>query len=88
MTAIVDSTGMSFGRAAEWYEKKYGKKAARTPWRKVHLSIDLDMNVHGIAVTDTTVSDSEGMEAVLPGDVALDRVRRSRASSAVSVRVC
>ena len=74
VTEIVDSTGMSFGRASESYEKKYGKKAARTPWRKVHLPIDLDMNVDGIAVTDTTVSDTESMEAVLPGDVALDRV--------------
>ncbi|MFM0515212.1 hypothetical protein [Paraburkholderia sp. RL17-373-BIF-A] len=36
MTALVDSTGMNFGRASDWDEKKYGRKAARTPWRKVH----------------------------------------------------
>jgi hypothetical protein len=45
---IVDSTGLSFGRASEWYEQKYGRKATQTPWRKMHLSIDADMNVHAI----------------------------------------
>ena len=74
ISMIVDSTGLSFGRASEWYEQKYGHKAARTPWRKMHLSIDADMNVHGIRITTTEVSDSEGMDAVLPADVPLDRV--------------
>jgi hypothetical protein len=71
---IVDSTGLSFGRASQWYEQKYGHKATRTPWRKMHLSTDADMNVHGIRITTTDVSDSEGMGAVLPADVPLDRV--------------
>jgi hypothetical protein len=26
ITMIVDSTGLSFGRASEWYEQKYGRK--------------------------------------------------------------
>ncbi|RKE37976.1 DDE family transposase [Paraburkholderia sp. BL23I1N1] len=73
-SVIIDSTGMSFGRASEWYEQKYGKKAAKTPWRKMHLSIDADMNVHAIAVTGTDVSDSEGMDRVLPADIPVDRV--------------
>jgi hypothetical protein len=34
---------MSLARASEWHEKKYGRKAARTLWRKVHMSIDADM---------------------------------------------
>ena len=38
----------------------------RTPWRKMHLAIDPAMNVHGIAITDTAVSDSEGMDLVMP----------------------
>ncbi|MDH6153285.1 MULTISPECIES: transposase [Paraburkholderia] len=63
---------MSFGRASEWYKQKYGKKAAKTPRRKMHLSIDVDMNVHAIAITGTDVSDSEGMERVLPADLPVD----------------
>ncbi|CAE6832217.1 hypothetical protein R75465_06326 [Paraburkholderia aspalathi] len=74
ISMIVDSTGPSFGRASDWYEQKYGHKATRTPWRKMHLSIDTDMNVHGIRIMTTEVSDSEGMDAVLPANVPLDRV--------------
>jgi len=74
ITMIVDSTGLSFGRASEWYEQKYGRKATQTPWRKMHLSIDADMNVHVIRITTTEVSDSEVMDAVLPADVPLERV--------------
>jgi hypothetical protein len=40
---------MRFGRAREWHRKKYGRAATHTPCRKVHLSIDPDMNVHAIA---------------------------------------
>ncbi|MFM0069435.1 IS5 family transposase, partial [Paraburkholderia aspalathi] len=74
ISLIVDSTGLSFGRASQWYEEKYGQTAARMPWRKMHLSIDADMNVHAIRITTTEVSDSEVMDAVLPADVLLDRV--------------
>jgi len=74
VSVIVDSTGLSFGRASEWYEQKYGRKATQTPWRKMHLSIDTDMNVHAIRITTTEVSDSEAMDAVLPAEVPLDRV--------------
>lgn len=74
ISLIVDSTGLSFGRASEWYEEKYGHKAMRTPWRKMHLSIDADMNVHAIRITTTEVSDSEAMDAVLAAGAPLDRV--------------
>ena len=74
ISLIVDSTGLSFGRASQWYEEKYAQKATRAPWRKMHLSIDADMNVHAMRITTTEVSDSEGMGAVLPADVPLDRV--------------
>lgn len=53
VSLIVDSTGLSFGRASEWYEQKYGHKATRTPWRKMHLAIDPDMSVHAISITTT-----------------------------------
>ncbi|MPW11070.1 IS5 family transposase [Paraburkholderia sp. CNPSo 3155] len=74
VSLIVDSTGLSFARAGQWYEEKYGKKADRTPWRKMHLSIDADMNIHAIRITTTEVSDSEGMDAMLPADLPVDRV--------------
>ena len=74
ISLIVDSTGLSFGRASQWYEEKYAQKATRAPWRKMHLSIDAEMNVRAMRITTTEVSDSEGMDAVLPADVPLDRV--------------
>lgn len=74
VSIVVDSTGLSFGRASQWYEEKYGKKAGRTPWRKMHLSIDPDMNVHGVAITTTEVSDSEGLERVTPADVPISQL--------------
>lgn len=74
MTMIFDSSGMSFGRSSQWYEVKYGKKANITPWRKMHLAIDPDMNVHEIAITETNVSDSEEMDLVTPTEVPIAKV--------------
>jgi hypothetical protein len=74
VSLIVDSTGLGFARAGQWYEEKYGKKADRTPWRKMHLSIDAQTNIHAIRITTTEVSDSEGMDAILPADLPVDRV--------------
>jgi Transposase DDE domain len=71
---IVDATGLSFGRASQWYEQKYGHQATCTPWRKMHLGIDADMNVDAICITTTEVSDSEGMDAVLPADLPVDKM--------------
>ncbi|KVZ48338.1 transposase [Burkholderia ubonensis] len=65
---------MSFGRASEWPRQKYGRDARRTPWRKVHLSIDPDMNIHAIALTEDHVSDAAGLEAVLAVDASVDCV--------------
>lgn len=74
VSMIIDSTGLSFRRAGQWYEEKYGKKADRTPWRKMHLGIDTDMNIHAIRITTTEVSDSEAMDTMLPTDVPVERV--------------
>src|SRR6202521_3031503 len=74
VSMIVDATGLSFGRASQWYEQKYGHPATRTPWRKMHLGIDADMNIHAIRITTTEVSDSEGMDAVLPANLPVDKV--------------
>ena len=40
----------------------------------MHLCIDAHMNIHAIRITTTEVSDSEGMDAMLPADVQVDRV--------------
>lgn len=71
---LIDSSGMSFGRASQWYEVKYGKKADKTPWRKMHLSIDPDMNIHALVITGTEVSDSQGMDRVMPAGIPIDKV--------------
>lgn len=42
VTVIVDGTGLRFSHASAWYEKKYGKKAERTPWRMMHLAMDAE----------------------------------------------
>jgi len=36
--------------------------------------IDPDMNIHAIEITGTDVSDSEGMDRILPTDLPIDRV--------------
>ncbi|MGF6781151.1 transposase [Paraburkholderia sp. GAS334] len=77
---IADSTGLSSGRASEWYEQKYGHTATRTPWRKMHLPIDTDMNVHAIRITTTEVSDTEAMDAVLPADLPAGMTKSSDTS--------
>ncbi|MDR6504225.1 hypothetical protein J2785_007423 [Burkholderia ambifaria] len=74
ISLIVDSTGMSFGRASDWHRQKYRRDASRTPWRKVHLSIDPEMNIHAIAVTEDKVSDEAGLDVVLTVDAPVDCV--------------
>jgi len=74
LSIVVDSTGLRFGRASHWHQEKYGKKAGRTPWRKLHLSIDADMNMHGVAITTTEVSDSEGFDRVVPTDTKIGQI--------------
>ena len=74
VTILVDSTGLSFGRASQWHEEKYGRKATQTPWRKMHLAIDPEMNIHAVDITTTEVSDSEGLDRVLAADLPMDRL--------------
>jgi hypothetical protein len=74
VSLIADSTGLSFGRASQWHEKKHGQKPARTPWRKMHLGIDPDMNIHSIRITTDDVSDIETMDTLLKADAPVDRV--------------
>jgi hypothetical protein len=57
VTLIMDSTGFRFGKASSWYETKYNKPCAQRPWRKFHLSMDEDINMHDVAITETQVSE-------------------------------
>lgn len=65
VSLILDSTGMRFDKAGHWYETKYGLPCKQTPWRKLHLSIDPDMNIHGIDITEREVSDQEMLAGLL-----------------------
>jgi hypothetical protein len=69
ISLIVDSTGFSFPRSRDWFEKTYGEVCAKKPWRKMHLSIDPEMNTHAIKVTEHTISDQEIMEKLIPEDL-------------------
>jgi hypothetical protein len=80
ITLILDSTGLRFGKASHWYETKYGKPCDQTPWRKLHLSIDPQMNVHDIEITEAEVADKETMDNLIPDEIAmlLDKVIADR----------
>lgn len=71
ITLIFDSTGLRFGKASHWYQTKYGKPCNQTPWRKLHLSVDPQMNVHGVEITDTEISDIEMMDELIPEEIAM-----------------
>lgn len=62
---IFDSTGLRFDKASHWFETKYKKHCNITPWRKMHLSMDPDMNIHGIEITDCETSDIEMMDSLM-----------------------
>lgn len=66
ITLILDSTGFRFGKASHWYETKYGKPCEQKPWRKMHLSIDPEMNTHALEITDYQASDLEIMGSLIP----------------------
>ena len=65
---ILDSTGLRFGKASHWYETKYGRSCITTPWRKMHLSMDPEMNMHGLEITDFEASDIGMMDTLIPKD--------------------
>ena len=71
ITLIFDSTGLRFGKASHWYETKYGKPCTQTPWRKLHLSMDSEMNMHNVEITDAEISDVEMVDDLIPEDIAL-----------------
>ncbi|CAE6872017.1 IS5 family transposase ISAzba3 [Paraburkholderia domus] len=74
VTVIVDSTGLRFSHAGAWYEKKYGKKAERMPWRTMHLAMDAEGDVLAVEIIDTGTGDSSGLDLLLPQVGKIDRL--------------
>jgi hypothetical protein len=54
---ILDVSRMRFDRASHWYETKYGKPCKNKPWRKLHISMDPEMNVFSVELKDNDTSD-------------------------------
>ena len=72
---LVDSTGMRFDKAGEWYEEKYGKKSKKRPWRKIHISINSDnMEIEAIETTENNIGDAEVCEDLIPRDINVEKI--------------
>jgi len=65
---ILDSTGLRFSKASDWYETKYGKPCKTRPWRKMHLSMDPEMEMYGAEITGYEESDIGVMDRLFPDD--------------------
>lgn len=74
VSLILDSSGLLFGRASHWYETKYNKPCKSRPWNKMHLSMDPDMNIHSLEITNNSVSDIAMQVALIPEGIAIDKV--------------
>ena len=66
---ILDSTGLRFGRSSFWYESKYGKPCKKMPWSKMHLSMDPEMNIHAVEITDNTTADIKELDNLIPDNL-------------------
>ncbi|KKB96408.1 hypothetical protein SZ25_00291 [Candidatus Arcanobacter lacustris] len=65
VSLILDSTGMNFDNASGWYEEKYNKPCKNRPWRKLHISIDENMEMYASELTDNQTSDISVMETLI-----------------------
>lgn len=74
VSLILDATGLRFGRSSHWYETKYNKACKNRPWSKMHLSMDPDLNIHSIEITDNFVPDIAMQNALIPSDIAIDKI--------------
>ena len=74
LSLILDATGLRFGRASHWYETKYNKPCKNRPWNKMHISMDPDMNIHALEITDNSVSDIEMQEILIPNNIGLNKI--------------
>ena len=71
---IADSTGLKFGKASRWYETKYNKPCNNRPWKKMHLSMDLDTNICAMEITDYDISDIEMLPLIIPENTTVNRL--------------
>ncbi len=74
ISLILDSTGLRFNTASNWYETKYNKVCKNKPWQKMHISIDPAMNIHDVEITDCYTADIEMLESLIPENISVDRV--------------
>ena len=74
VSLILDATGLRFSRASNWYETKYNKACKNRPWSKMHMSMDTDMNIHSIEITDSSVSDISMQADLIPSNIAIVKV--------------
>jgi hypothetical protein len=74
VSLIMDSSGFSFDKARYWYQTKYNKPCEQRPWRKLHLSMDADMETYAVELTEQEVSDREVMDLLTPASTSLDKV--------------
>jgi len=66
VSVIVDSSGLRFSNARDWYAKKYGKPAPCEPWRMMHLAMDVKGDILELDVTPVEVGDSTALDSQLP----------------------
>jgi hypothetical protein len=74
VSLILDATGLRFGRASHWYETKHNKPCKNRPWDKMHMSMDPEMNVHTVEITDNSISDIAMQEHLIPKDTGIDKI--------------
>ena len=66
VSVIVDSSGLRFSNARDWYAKKYGQSAPCEPWRMMHLAMDVNGDILELDVTPIDVGDSTALDNQLP----------------------
>lgn len=81
---LLDSTGLTFGKASQWYETKYNKACNKKPWKKMHISSDPDLNIHAIEITDYDVGDIEMLNQLIPETIKVSKVIGDRAYYSIS----
>jgi hypothetical protein len=74
VSLLMDSTGFRFDKASHWYETKYNKPCSNKPWRKLHLSIDPDMETYALELTDQDRGDRDVVDQLMPESVLTDRI--------------
>jgi hypothetical protein len=81
---VVDSSGLRFAKASYWYETKYNKPCSKKPWKKLHIGMDLDMNIHNVEVTDCDVSDISMLDDIIPKNIAINNLYADGAYYSIS----